>query len=450
MRSGILEADYLVVGCGATGMAFTDSLIAASDAQVVMVDRRHAPGGHWNDVYPFVRLHQPSACYGVNSLPLGSETIDRHGPNQGLYERATGAEICAYYSRVMQERLLPSGQVRYFPMCDYAGGHRFVSRLSGDQYEVRVRKKEVDATDLEPSIPATCKPPFEVAPGAHCAPPNELPRVAERAGGYVIIDAGKTAMDVCLWLLETGVSPSDIRWIKPRESWLQNRVFSQGGELVGTLFEGISLQVEAVAQATSVDDLFARLSATQQLLRVDENVTPTMFKGATASAGEIEQLRRIKDVWRGRVRRIERDTIVLDDHTIPTTSRHLHVHCAAPGLNLAPGIPIFTADRITPQPIRVEATRRDLAEKNRLCPPNRLPDVPLDWVRGMLIGMTADCLWSKEPDLSEWLERARLNPSRGLRQRSRDAQVQQASKRFADNVRPALRKLQQLLAQPSA
>ncbi len=150
MSNRTLEADYLVVGCGAAGMAFTDSLVAACDAQVVMVDRRHAPGGHWHDVYPFVRLHQPSAYYGVNSLPLGSETIDRHGPNRGFYERATGPEICAYYGRVMQERLLPSGQVRYFPMCDYLGAHRFASRLTGDEYEVTVRKKFVDARYLEP------------------------------------------------------------------------------------------------------------------------------------------------------------------------------------------------------------------------------------------------------------------------------------------------------------
>jgi cation diffusion facilitator CzcD-associated flavoprotein CzcO len=73
-----VEADYLVVGCGAAGMAFTDSLIGASRAEVVMFDRRHAPGGHRNEAYPFVRLHQPSAYYGVNSLALGSETIDRY------------------------------------------------------------------------------------------------------------------------------------------------------------------------------------------------------------------------------------------------------------------------------------------------------------------------------------------------------------------------------------
>ena len=129
-------------------MAFTDSLIAESDAQVIMVDRRHAPGGHWNDGYPFVRLHQPSAYYGVNSLPLGSDTIDRHGLNEGLYERASGAEICGYYDRVMQQRLLPSGRVRYFPMCDYVGEHRFVSRVSGERFEVKVRKRLVDATYL--------------------------------------------------------------------------------------------------------------------------------------------------------------------------------------------------------------------------------------------------------------------------------------------------------------
>jgi cation diffusion facilitator CzcD-associated flavoprotein CzcO len=62
-----LETDYLVVGAGATGMAFVDTLVAESDADVVMVDRRHRPGGHWLDAYPFVRLHQPSANYGVTS-----------------------------------------------------------------------------------------------------------------------------------------------------------------------------------------------------------------------------------------------------------------------------------------------------------------------------------------------------------------------------------------------
>lgn len=459
MSTRTLEADYLVVGCGAAGMAFADSLITDSDTQVIMVDRRHAPGGHWNEGYPFLRLHQPSAYYGVNSTPLGADTIDRHGLNQGLYERASGSEICGYYDRVMQQRLLPSGQVRYFPMCDYVGEHRFVSRVSGERFEVKVKKKLVDATYLQPSVPASCPPPFEVAPEARCVPVNELPRLAPQARGYVIIGAGKTAIDACLWLLEIGVPPGDIRWIKPREAWLVNRVFVQGGELVAKFIEGLSLQVEAAAQATSLEDLFSRLNAAGQLLCIDSGAKAAKYNSATVTAGEMAELASIEGVVRlGYVRRIERNAIMLDQGTVATSPDHLHVHCAARGLNPAPGVPMFTADRITLQPIRpglvpfnaamvgfLEATRDDIAEKNRLCPPNPLPQVPLDWVRGTLIGMNADYLWAKQPDIADWLERARLNMGRGLRRRSDDPLVQAASKRFGANARPGLAKLTRFL-----
>lgn len=58
MRS--VSADYLVVGAGAMGMAFIDALIDHADVDIVLVDRRHAAGGHWLDAYPFVQLHQAS------------------------------------------------------------------------------------------------------------------------------------------------------------------------------------------------------------------------------------------------------------------------------------------------------------------------------------------------------------------------------------------------------
>jgi hypothetical protein len=455
-----LETDYLVIGCGAAGMAFADALIADSEADIIMVDRRHAPGGHWHDAYPFVRLHQPSAYYGVNSLPLGDNTIDADGLNAGFYEQAGATEICAYFDRVMRKQLLPSGRLRHFPMCDFTGGCRFVSRLTGDEYEVTVRKKFVDATYLEPSVPASTAPAFGVDPGARCVAVGALSCCAEPADGYVIIGAGKTAIDACLWLLQTGVAPDSIRWIKPREGWLLNRAYSQCGELVGKLIEGIALQMEAAAQATSLDDLFDRLNASAQLLRIDERVTPTMFRMPTVSQRELDLLRRIEDVVRlGHIQRIERDTILLEDGTIPTTPGHLHVHCAAAGLKNAPAVPIFSADRITLQPIRsglipfnaaivgyVEATRHDEAEKNRLCPPNRLPNVPLDWVRGTIITTNADYLWSKESDIAAWLDRSRLNPSCGLRQRRDDPGVREAMARFAASARPGLAKLTQLLA----
>ncbi|MEQ8662597.1 MAG: NAD(P)-binding protein, partial [Gammaproteobacteria bacterium] len=169
-----IETDYLVVGAGAAGMAFADALIGECAADVVMVDRRHGPGGHWNDAYPFVRLHQPSATYGVNSRPLGANAIDTLGSDAGLYERASAPEICGYYRKVLDEVLLPSGQVRFFGMCDYrgdfAGDHVFTSRLTGASTRVRVRRKVVDTTYLEVAVPATHEPAFAIDAGVHFVP----------------------------------------------------------------------------------------------------------------------------------------------------------------------------------------------------------------------------------------------------------------------------------------
>ncbi|MDZ4270625.1 MAG: FAD/NAD(P)-binding protein, partial [Mycobacterium sp.] len=107
-----IEADYLVVGAGAMGMAFVDTLLTETDATVVLVDEHHQPGGHWNSVYPFVRLHQPSAYYGVNSCALGNEdSVDTAGWNEGFFELATGHEVCAYYDHVMRHRMLPTGRL---------------------------------------------------------------------------------------------------------------------------------------------------------------------------------------------------------------------------------------------------------------------------------------------------------------------------------------------------
>ena len=97
MRTPI-ETDYPVVGTGAAGMASTDALLSHTDATVTMVDRRHAPSWHWIEVCPFVRLHQPSAFYGVSSVPLGRDTADQTGLNAGFHEAAGADELRAFYT----------------------------------------------------------------------------------------------------------------------------------------------------------------------------------------------------------------------------------------------------------------------------------------------------------------------------------------------------------------
>ena len=168
-----IDTDYLVIGSGTAGLAFTDTLIDESDAHVTIVDRRGKPGGHWNDAYSFVTLHQPSAFYGVNSMELGSRRKDTVGLNQGLYELASGAEISGYFDRVMNHKLLPSGRVAYHPMCNHLGDGRFESLLSGEITQVNVRRKLVDANYMGPSIPQTHTPrdvPLEtVLTGLHGA-----------------------------------------------------------------------------------------------------------------------------------------------------------------------------------------------------------------------------------------------------------------------------------------
>lgn len=97
----MLDVDYLVVGAGAMGMAFTDALVEHADVRVALVDRRHAPGGHWLEAYPFVRLHQASAFYGVASRLMGGGQLQQDGPERGLQERATCTQIRGYYEAVL-------------------------------------------------------------------------------------------------------------------------------------------------------------------------------------------------------------------------------------------------------------------------------------------------------------------------------------------------------------
>lgn len=455
------ETDYLVVGAGAAAMAFTDTLLAHSDATVTIVDRRHAPGGHWIDAYPYVRLHQPSALYGVSSVPLGQDARDVAGTNAGFYELAGADEIRAYFAHVMHHRFLPSGRVRYFPSCEFLGEQGFVSRLSQASWKVRARRKVVDTTYLEGEFPATSAPPFEVADDVRCVPAGDIARIRERPERFTIIGAGKTALDACVWLLEQGVPAPAIRWIKPREAWWLNRRFNQPHALLPDLYRGIAIQLEAMAQAASVEDLFARLEAEEFFLRIDPGVAPTMFRGAVISEAELGLLRRIEDVVRlGHVRSVGRDEIVLDEGRVATSAGTLHVHCAARGLPRPALRPIFEPGRLTVQPFRwsfacyqfamlgvVEATLESDEEKNRLCPPIAYWEANTDYLSAFLAGMANDRALAAYPALASWSKDTRLNPFCGIALHRDAPSVMDARERIKRFAVPAAGNLVKLLRQ---
>jgi NAD(P)-binding Rossmann-like domain len=422
------ETDYLIIGAGAQGLAFADTLLDQTDAHITIIDRHSKPGGHWNDAYSFVALHQPSAFYGVNSTELGARRKDTIGVNKGLFELASGPEISGYFDRVMNQKFLPSGRVQYFPMSNYLGDGLFESILSGEQTKVTIRKKLVDAYYASPNVPATHTPKFTVGEGVQMVPPGALVHLWQgnktRPKKFMIIGAGKTAMDVGVWLLNSGANADDIQWVMPRDSWLVNRANIQPGmEFFEAAIGGQADQMEAFATATSTDDLFAKLEACDLHLRIDPEQTPSMFHIASISKGEVETLRRIKNVIRmGRVQAIEKNNMVLDLGSVSMDAGTLCIDCTASAVEPRPTQPIFQDDKIVLQIVRlpqpsfsaaliayVEAHYDSDAERNQLCTPVPFPDKPAAYAKSMMVSMMNQFFWGQDKELRKWIRESRLD-----------------------------------------
>ncbi|MBT6272841.1 MAG: NAD(P)-binding protein [Chromatiales bacterium] len=458
-----IEADYIVIGAGTMGMAFADTLLHESDASIAIVDRRGRPGGHWTDAYPFVRLHQPSAFYGVNSTPLGNEVKDSHGANAGLYELASGSEVCTYFEGVMHRQMLPSGRVTYLPLTENLGDGRARSLTSGDTYQLKARRRIVDATYMNVVVPSMRPPPFAVDNGVRCVSLNVLGTPHEPAQNYVVIGAGKSAMDACLWLLGNGLSPDRITWVTPRDSWLLDRSTIQ---FVGELWEQCVTDradvVEVSANARTVDELFAGLERTGQLMRLHTDIKPTMYRCATVTRYEVEQLRRIKNVIRlGRVQKVEAQRIVLDRGEVPVGADTLLVDCTADGLPRRPTKPVFTPGHITLQTVRtcqqafsaavvghVESLSINDDEKNALCKVVPHPDSDTDWLEVTLGNFANSVAWMQDEGMRMWLERSRLEPS--IRAPTFDVDASpgyhESRQRTRELTGPAMQNLKRLIA----
>jgi hypothetical protein len=424
LMSDQIKTDYLVIGSGAVGMAFVDTLLdEIPDADIVMVDRFAKPGGHWNSAYPFVTLHQPSAFYGVNSRELSQGLRDETGLNKGFGDLATGAEILAYFDSVLRQKFLTSGRVRFFPLCNYLGQGVFENQLSGNRTTAAARKI-VDCTHLNTSVPSTHTPNFTVADDVRFMPLNDLPNITEAPKGYTIIGGGKTGIDAILWLLENNISPKSIRWIKSRDAWLINRKHTQPFE--DFFEESIGNQAnmfEAIAAATTKADMFDRLEACGYFLRLDPTVRPTMFHGATISEAELAELRRVKDVVRkGRVASIDANVITFVNGRTEPTLGHVIVDCSASAIKDNVIKPVFQGNVITPQTIRayqpvfsasmiawVEANVEGEASKNSLTAVVPLPDDLDTFVRMTAANLMNQALWGQNKPLRTWMRAQRLD-----------------------------------------
>ena len=461
-----MKTDYLIVGAGAVGMAFADTLLTETDAHIIMVDRFAKPGGHWNNAYPYVTLHQPSAFYGVASQELSKGRRDEMGLNKGLADLATGQDVMAYFDDVMRHTFLPTGRVKYFPMCDFKGEGAFMNRLSGETYTVEYETL-VDCTYLNTNVPLTHKPNFTVDEDVNFIPLNHLPNLLVPPEGFVIIGGGKTGIDAILWLLDMGVDPDKISWVISRDAWLIDRENTQNHD--DFFFSTMSTQAnqfEAIAQSESIEDMFDKLEACGYFLRLDMDVRPTMFHGATISKAELEQLRRVKNIIRkGRVTHIGVDKISLVQGDVSTTLGHVHVDCSASALLDVVPKPVYEAGKITPQTVRsyqpvfsasmiawIEAKHKsDVAKKNSLTGIVPLPNKDIDYIRFTAANMMNQFNWSQDADIRKFMYGNRLDGfSKLVGDIGGNAEKKAVMKKLRDNAFPAMGKLQAYIAQLDA
>lgn len=433
-----VTTDYLIVGAGAVGLAFADTLIDEDTAShITIVDRHARPGGHWNDAYSFVALHQPSATYGVNSIELCTDRVDTEGHNAGMYPLARHAEILAYYDRLMREKLLASGRVTYLPLTDYRGGanglHTLRGILSGTEQAVQVRRKVVDATWFQTSVPATHTPSFAVAPGVRRAIPGDLPALwleaANPPSHFVILGGGKTAMDTAVWLLEAGVAPARIEWVRPRDSWMFNRRKLQPAHagLEGLVEFQLAL-VESASAAANGREMCHLLEQRGVMLRIDPAVEPAMFHFAVISEGEVALMQQITRVHRqGRVTAIEPDALMFGETRVALPPNTLFIDCTAtavPFTARGQARPFFDGDTITLQLVQTPFVPYSAAlaaflevhfatdeERNALCAPAPLTDCPDTYPYAVMANLLSTGMLAANPKTEGFNTRSRLHPT---------------------------------------
>lgn len=459
-----ISTDYLVIGAGGMGMAFADEILTHTNRTITLVDKNHRPGGHWNFAYPFVRLHQTSTCYGVNSTELGGDRIDEVGFNKGCYELASGSEVVAYFDNVMRRRFLPSGRVTYLPMCEYRDDGRAVNMVSGAEYAFEAGKI-VDSTYLNVTVPAQRPPTFAVADGVVAVAVNELPRVAAQYDNIVIVGSGKTGMDACLFLLSNGFDPDRITWVMPADAWMFDRFCVNPGRKFSDPITQYAIGVlQCALEAESYDDFFAHLVQRDLVKQLDPAFKPTRWRCATFTPMELEELRRIRKVLRmGYLEAASPDEMKLQRGTVKTPANAVFVDCAADGLPKVPLVDVFDGKRITLQTVRmcqqvysagfignVEANvDADEDRKNELTRPVPLPYTDADYLR-CVIGNSANMLaWISEPAVVKWINESRIDLFSPLLDFN-DEETAAHIEAMAGLIRQALPKMEQLLASAPA
>eukprot|EP00555_Chaetoceros_dichaeta_P009045 CAMPEP_0198254542 /NCGR_PEP_ID=MMETSP1447-20131203/4831_1 /TAXON_ID=420782 /ORGANISM="Chaetoceros dichaeta, Strain CCMP1751" /LENGTH=310 /DNA_ID=CAMNT_0043940633 /DNA_START=587 /DNA_END=1519 /DNA_ORIENTATION=- len=198
-------------------------------------------------------------------------------------------------------------------------------------------------------------PPFEINDSSVLTVPvNDVPKMVESHPGidFVVAGAGKTGADAILELLRLGIHSSRIIWVIPNDSWyyIREDLFSPE-----SFVPALTRIMNTFLESNSCEETFLKLEGTPNsiITRLDQNILPKVFKGATICRSEISKLRSIDRMIRlGRIVRIENGIMELEKGNICLTNYSCVIDCTANGIQMRKPVPIFCDKKIILQPIQ--------------------------------------------------------------------------------------------------
>mmetsp|Transcript_68143 Transcript_68143/g.76283 ORF Transcript_68143/g.76283 Transcript_68143/m.76283 type:complete len:529 (+) Transcript_68143:61-1647(+) len=345
-ENNVLECDYLIIGAGATTLAFIDTLLTElPDTKIVLIDKKAAPGGHWIDSYPYVKLHQPSILYGIASKQLEGNWLKCLLTQFTLpwNHRANKTEILKYFADFVKEQ----DQIDFYPHSVYDFDNNnseediysFSSIDGSVSYKVKVNVKLVDGGSNECVVPHNSPLQFPVDDEVRVMTPNQVYDAHEenrnemQRNKYVVLGAGKTGMDAVVYLQRTmNIDPVDIAWVISQDVWMTSKG-SPKSHMRFLLKHDNDMQQAALEEEEKGG-----------MVRLDKDIMPTVFRFPTVQLDELELMQKVKTmIRRGRATAIRRSTnskggVVVEfgsDHTpweaFAPIDRCIFVHATSPG-----------------------------------------------------------------------------------------------------------------------
>ena len=116
------------------------------------------------------------------------------GPEAGLDKRASAPEVRAYYDRVLDERLLPSGNVAFYPTASTSAKDGSSRASPGGTTTCAARGASSTPEPL-PIHTGDYVSAVRRGGGEHAIAVNDLATLGAGPSEYVIVGSGKTATD---------------------------------------------------------------------------------------------------------------------------------------------------------------------------------------------------------------------------------------------------------------